>query len=1249
MTGRRTRPGRLCAVLVAPLLALAAAPVAAQTQTATIVSIPLNLSHYVAGNTIRARVTISAGIISVSGGTFSEARMSLNIGGVTRQARPVEAITNPVGQLYVDFAYTVTADDFDTDGVSIPANAVSGPTWGDSGGNLIDRNNAALPAQLHHQVVGSAASISSTTPALLNENNLDTATVAVALSGVTFGSGVAASSFELVTTMTGVTINSVSSVSSGDTSATLTLASTADISAAADLAVKVLAAAHSGGTDLTTGAVNVAPVSTLDAGPGVTAGSLSVAVAEGNSGFWTLDLGTNPGAACTAGVTISVASDDPAVTVSPATLTFTSTNWTAPQIVTVTVAEDDDNVVDETATVSHTVTAPCPASGYTTGLAISSVTVTVDDNDTALFSIDSPRVAEGGAGDTPTMTFTVTLSPAASAQATVLYHTSRFGDTAAEGTDFVGTRGGLTFAPGETSKTIPITVTGDATVEPDETFTVTLTDPAPSEFVIATGRQFGTGTIADDDRPTLTIDSPRVTEGDSGTTQLAFTVTLSPASTGQVTVEWLDATNLSGGTAESGSDYTPLSATGGVLTFAAGETSKTIPVEVRGDSAIEPDETVLVRIDTPNPSGTPIRNADGAIAAFAIGVGTIATDDAPAPPPPPPPPPPPNYPPVAVGTFADVALDPGGRMEVSLSGKFRDPEGGALAHSAESLNPEVASAVVSGGRLWVQGRSPGLATVLVKATDPGGQSAQLAFQVTVGRVLTFAEASAAAPEGGLARLKVELTRPAEQAVSVGYVLESDGDPATADADAADHGGSDGTLTLAAGETEAFIEVPILDDDDIEPAREFLRVRLLEPATEADWALGLATAAVVIQEGVCDRTPEVRDALRGSRECWAPSVAELAGTGYLNLGRQGIASLRAGDFLGLPGLRVLHLHGNRLAELPAGLFAGLGSLERLRLEGNRLSVLPDGLFEGLGRLSSLDLGGNRLSSLSAGLLAGAPSLSRLHLGNNRLSELPTGFFEGASNLSELDLSGNPGAPFTLTMELTRTDAEAHAPGPATVAAQVAEGAPFALSAGLLAEDAELSADMAAIDAGEVSGAPIQVSLTEGGAARLSLSGAPQIPSALCGQVDEGRYPCFQGLVVEAGPGLLLFKRSPWVVQAIPGQEAESLGEALSLDLAGFFAADGGDALSYRAESSDPALASVRVSGGVLSIEPNGEGLDGLVTVRVTATDSDGLEAVYSFTVEVTPPSRRFSRGWRLGWLTGASAPAGEAAPLGGERE
>ena len=622
MTARLARAARLGAVLAAPLLALAAAPAAAQTQTASIISTPTNGTHYVAGDAIRARVTISAGIISVSGGTFAEARMSLDVGGTTRMARPVEAISNPVGQLYVDFTYTVVADDFDTDGVSIPATAVSGPTWGASGGGLIDRNNAALPAQADHKVIGSAASISSTSPALLNEHNINTADINVALTGVTFGSGVAASSFELVTTITGITVSSVSSVSSGDTSATLRLTLTTDISAATDLAVRVLASAHSGGTDLVTGAVNLAPVSTLDAGPGITTGTLAVAVAEGDSGFWTVDLNMNPGASCTAGVTISVASDNPAVTVSPATLTYTSTNWTTAQTVTATAVQDG-NVVDETVTVSHTVTAPCPASGYTTGLAISSVTVTVDDDDTGIFSIDSPRVVEGDSGPTP-MTFTVTLAPAASVQATVDYAYAMSG-SATSGTDHAAIPSGtLTFAPGETSKTITATVNGDTDMEPDEGIGLQLSNPGPSGFSLASGRgRLASGIIVDDDRPTLTIDSPRVTEGDSGTTQMTFTVRLSPASTGQVTVEWAD---VGDSTAESGSDYTAFA--GGTLTFAAGETSKTLAVEVRGDGAIEPDETVRVGIFNPVPSGTPFRGADGTVfLTNIVGVGTIVDDD----------------------------------------------------------------------------------------------------------------------------------------------------------------------------------------------------------------------------------------------------------------------------------------------------------------------------------------------------------------------------------------------------------------------------------------------------------------------------------------------------------------------------------------------------------------------------------------------------------------------------------------------
>ena len=618
LTGRTrlARAARLGAVLAAPLLALAAAPAAAQTVSIT--STPANGAYYAAGEAITTRIALSG---AMHGGNPAIAEMKLDVGGVERRASSTTSLVT--GIVHVNFSYTVVAADVDPNGISIPANAIDtmGETWLSVGSVVIPLNNAALGDQSAHRVIGVAARISSTSPAALTEDNLNGATVAVALDGVTFVSGVTTASFELVTAITGVTIDSVSSVSSGDSSATLTLASTADISAAADLAVKVLAAAHSGSVDLTTGTVDVAPV--LAAGPGASTGALSVAVEEGSDGSWDVVLSADPGAGCTGGVTIGVASGDTAaVTVSPATLTFTTANWNTPQTVTATAVQDD-NVVDETVTISHMVTATGCAAAYPTGLAIASVRVTVDDDDMGIFSIDSPRVVEGDSGTT-TMTFTVTLSPAASVQATVDYAYAMTG-SASSGTDHAAIPSGtLTFAPGETSKTITATVNGDTDMEPDEGFGLQLSNPGPSGFSLAMGSgRLANGLIVDDDRPTLTIDSPRVAEGNSGTTTLAFTVRLEPASTGQVTVTWLQ----SGGTATAGTDYTALSPFTGTLTFAAGETSKTITVEVRGDSAVEPDETVRAGIHTPNPSGTPIRDADGVIVTAAFGFGTITNDD----------------------------------------------------------------------------------------------------------------------------------------------------------------------------------------------------------------------------------------------------------------------------------------------------------------------------------------------------------------------------------------------------------------------------------------------------------------------------------------------------------------------------------------------------------------------------------------------------------------------------------------------
>ena len=621
------RAARLCAVLAAPLLALAAAPAAAQTVSIT--STPANGTHYVAGEAITTRFALAG---AMHGGTPSTAEMKLDIGGVERRAGSTTSFAT--GIVHVHFSYTVADADVDADGVSIPANAIDtmGSNWLSVGSVPIPLNNAALDDQSAHRVIGSSASISSTTPAALDSTALDGATIDLALSGVTFGSGVAASSFELVTAMTGVSISGVSSVSSGDATATLTLSAPAAVPAVAPLAVKVLAAAHSGSLDLTTATVSVTQL--VSAGSGASTDTRALSVEEGSMVGWDVVLSADPGAGCTGGVTIGVTSGDTAaVTVSPATLTFTTANWDTAQTVTATGVEDGD-LADETATISHMVTATGCAAAYPTGLSIAGVTVTVDDDDTSLFAIDSPRVLEGDFGAT-LLDFTVTLSPANAAQATVAYRTNVAGQTATEGPDYQPASGTLTFAPGETRKTITVTVIGDAGLETDQTVGVQLSSPTPSGVVIATGMGIGWGTIVDDDTPTLTIDSPRAAEGNSGTTEMTFTVRLEPAAGSQVTVEWSDG---GGGTAASGTDYTAF--TGGTLTFAAGETSKTASVEVRGDGAVEPDETVRVRIDSPNPSATPIRtirNADGVRAAFAIGVGTITNDDAPPAPPPPPP------------------------------------------------------------------------------------------------------------------------------------------------------------------------------------------------------------------------------------------------------------------------------------------------------------------------------------------------------------------------------------------------------------------------------------------------------------------------------------------------------------------------------------------------------------------------------------------------------------------------------------
>ena len=607
---------------------------------------------------------------------------------------------------------------------------------------------------------------------------------------------------------------------------------------------------------------------------------------------------------------------------------------------------------------------------------------------------------------------------------------------------------------------------------------------------------------------------------------------------------------------------------------------------------------------------------------------TVVDDDAP---------PPPNEPPVATGTLDDVDVAFGGSARVSIAGLFTDEEPEQLTYAVSSSHPAVVSARLAWPAVELEGVGHGASTITVTAADPAGLSASVGFVARSGVTVAFA-ADASAPEGGAVRLTLTASRAAPEALAVPYVLAA-GD-GSASADESDHGGgAGGTAMFAAGATRAEISVPVLDDDEVEPVRERFLATLAEPAEDAGYGLGVKSQAVAtIEEGVCDRGAAVRDELRRGRPC--ESVEDLSRWTSLRLMDVGMGQLRGEDFMGLSNLLLLDASGNRLTEFPAAALAALPKLWTLRLGGNRIAALPAGL--GHPALRLLDLSGNRLGSLPADAMWGFAGLRRLHLsGNaladlpggafaglgslralrldgNRLAALPAGLFAGLGQLEELHLQDNPGAPFTLAVELTRTDAAPWEPGPAQVAAHVGAGAPFTLRASLAAADGPAAGEVS-VPAGATLGAPAEVA---DGGTPLTLTARPEpVPDNGCeqGLVD---VPCFAGFATVAGAPLTLYKQQPQA-DALPEQSLDS--DSLRIPLAEHFDAAPDDALTYMAESSDPSVASVRIEDDTLVVEAEG---DGVAAVTVTATDAFGQTGTLTFTVRATLPMRGGLRGWRL---------------------
>jgi Ca2+-binding RTX toxin-like protein len=275
---------------------------------------------------------------------------------------------------------------------------------------------------------------------------------------------------------------------------------------------------------------------------------------------------------------------------SPITVNFTAGQTSQ----TVTIPVVDDTIFEGNETVNLTLSNP--TGGATLGTQTSATLTIVDNDSQPTISISPATVSqnEGNSGTTAYI-FTVSLSNPSSQAITVNYATAN--GTATEGSDYVANSGTLTFAAGQTSQQITVLVNGDTTVEPDETFTVTLTSPSNATLgTIASS----TATILNDDavQPgTLAFSAATYSVNENGTPVTTITIVRTGGSDGIVSATLTP----SNGTAIAPGDFNSSLIT---VNFAAGQASQTVTIPIVDDSIFEGNETVNLTLSNPTGGAT---------------------------------------------------------------------------------------------------------------------------------------------------------------------------------------------------------------------------------------------------------------------------------------------------------------------------------------------------------------------------------------------------------------------------------------------------------------------------------------------------------------------------------------------------------------------------------------------------------------------------------------------------------------------
>ncbi len=498
--------------------------------------------------------------------------------------------------------------------------------------------------------------------------------------------------------------------------------------------------------------------------------------------------------------------------------TVTFAPGTVSQTITNKIKGDLLNELDETFAVQ--LSTPANAS---VAKAVGIVTILNDDGAPAL-TINDVSVAEGNAGTTLVVQ-TVSLSSASAQPIKVDWSTVN--GTATAPADFVAANGTLVFAPGVVVQTITNRVNADLVYELDETFTVNLSGPVNT--AIAKGQ--GVVTVLNDDAaPRISINDVSVTEGDSGTRDAVFVVTVDGPTSLPVTVSYATADS----TAIAGSDY---SATSGTLTFApvAGTTTaaQEIHVSVMGDRLAEDNEKFVVHLL--NPAGGSLLKGDG--------TGTIVDDDQ------------------CVISVDDVTVAEGDSgttdalFTLKLSVANSRTVTAAFATADETATAGLDYTAASGTLTFNPGET--VKTIAVKVIGDVIAEANETFLLKLASAVNATPARPAAratiidndqsvirssdivvTEGDIgvsdALLTLTLSNPNSRPVSVSYATQDDSAQAGSDYVAAT-----GSVTFAPGETSKNLAIKIVGDTIVEPTERFF-VSFSAPVNG-----GLGTAQSVI--------------------------------------------------------------------------------------------------------------------------------------------------------------------------------------------------------------------------------------------------------------------------------------------------------------------------------------------------------------------------------------------------------------------